>query len=316
MKKIIFIAGGSASGKTTLANKLRAEIQKAGFSCNLISMDDYFKEIPRNYQRNVPEQYYLDHPELSAQEAVLSHFRENTNFDRPEMIVFNWFKSHLQRLCNGETVLKPKLEFPANKRPASDKWQRIEPTDYLIVEGIFALHFAKMIEDEIDVLKVSVTTSSYLSLIETRVLRDLANGRRRDQDDTRARAAVLKQERRFVGPSFFNIVAKSLSRADVHVHNEFRDPSALQSLDRGISEVLSELSISHKVEGRGAGRDISPQEARLLRINASVSETIVSFLTELLRLGNLRLIQPVWEQFFPKVQEPTMDSSSQARPAR
>jgi len=54
--KTIFIGGGSGSGKTTLAKKLVDRLKSTGVSCNSLSMDDYFNEIPEgvdlDYFRN------------------------------------------------------------------------------------------------------------------------------------------------------------------------------------------------------------------------------------------------------------------------
>jgi uridine kinase len=70
---IILVAGGSASGKTTFANKLVERLQKLSFDVILISMDDYY--IGKEYS----EKY-------------------GYNFDQPESIDILMLKRHLDDL--------------------------------------------------------------------------------------------------------------------------------------------------------------------------------------------------------------------------
>ena len=78
---IIGIAGGTASGKTTIAKKIYEQTKSYG-TITLIRMDDYYKTFP-----NIP----VDE-------------RGNKNFDHPDSFETDLMIEDIKRLKNGEAV--------------------------------------------------------------------------------------------------------------------------------------------------------------------------------------------------------------------
>ena len=82
--KIIGIAGGTASGKTTVARRLKSLTESYG-SVIAMRLDDYYKDLKH----------------LTLEE------RRRVNFDHPDAYDFDLFISDLKKLMNGETIKKP-----------------------------------------------------------------------------------------------------------------------------------------------------------------------------------------------------------------
>ena len=109
------------------------------------------------------------------------------------------FSEHLFQLINGQPITKPIFNFPTNRRLS---FEIVEPRDFLIIEGVFALKFAKELAFDIDKVTVFVNGSSYLDLVKKRTARDIA-------ERGRTALEVTKQEKKFVGPGFFTYIAHS-----------------------------------------------------------------------------------------------------------
>lgn len=201
---LIFIAGASASGKSSIASALLQDLLHEGRTAQILSMDNYFCERP------------LDDDDPRA-------YRLKTNFDRPEMVDFDLLKTHLHQLFEGSSVQQPIFEFESNRRRGE---QRILPSEFVIVEGMFAQYFFKeYFSHHQPSLSIFVSVDSYLELLNRRKTRDSVE---RD----RTADIVIRQERRDVGSGFFEFTAKYASHADLHIHNNRRtDPRYIDILD-------------------------------------------------------------------------------------
>lgn len=115
----IGVAGGSGSGKTTVA---RAIIEAAGEGTVLIDMDAYYKD--------------LGHLPLDE--------RKKVNYDHPDSIDIDLMVEQLGRLAAGEEIAKPTYDYPAHTR--SDRTLRIVPGDTIVVEGILLFADARLRE--------------------------------------------------------------------------------------------------------------------------------------------------------------------------
>lgn len=113
--RVIGIAGGTGSGKTTIANALAKSLDAA-----VIRIDDYYR--PLNH--------------LTFEE------REQVNFDAPESIDHVLLLEHLTLLCDGRTIEKPHYDFTRHKRAVFG--DVVEPKAVIIVEGLFALHWPEV----------------------------------------------------------------------------------------------------------------------------------------------------------------------------
>ena len=212
---IILIAGASGSGKSRLAKLLLEQLNGSGGNHLLMTMDDYFHEIPDGIDIN--------------------WFRTNTQFDDPKLLELSLLQEHLVALDSGETITKPVFDFHTNRRLRTEV---IVPPDVLIVEGLFALYFAqKHLPKELTSLTVFVETNSYLTLLNRRAQRDIKERGRPNE------IVVRQQEHKYVGPAFFGIIVSSKTCADIVVDNSEESGVAAHGcpLARGVSDIIAEL---------------------------------------------------------------------------
>ena len=142
---IIGIAGGSASGKTTIAQMLYDSIEKTK-SVTIIREDDYYKD----------------------QSHMAFEDRVKTNYDHPFAFDHDLMESQIKDLLNGITINKPVYDFTVHNR--SEKIEVIEPRDVIIIEGLFVLE-EKCIRDLLDI-KIYVDTPYDVRFIR-RMTRDI-----------------------------------------------------------------------------------------------------------------------------------------------
>jgi len=106
---IIGVAGGSGSGKTTVA---RAIVDPLDVDALLIDADAY----------------YCDLAHLSLEE------RKQINFDHPDALDIPLLADHLTMLAKGQSIEKPTYDFAAHTRAA--RTVVVEPRDVVLVDGI------------------------------------------------------------------------------------------------------------------------------------------------------------------------------------
>jgi uridine kinase len=211
----VFIGGASASGKTTLCRFLLQKCAKANISVLEISMDDYYRERPEGID---PEE-----------------FRATTNFDTPNMLHLDLLKDHLIELGKGNSVSKPIFDFIPNRRNGTEI---IQPTDIILIEGIFAEYFyKKYFPQELSSLTVNIATDRYKEIIEKRIMRDVVERERKPAD-------VLKQEYQYVGPGFFKYTASAANISDVYILNKYQanQTERCKAIEASAQEVLDVLN--------------------------------------------------------------------------
>ena len=141
---VVGIAGGTGSGKTTVAHKLETAIPDN--RCVRIEHDAY----------------YRDQTHLSPDE------RAAVNYDHPSSLESDLFVQHLRRLRAGEPVDVPIYDFAHHTRRTETR--RVVPAPVIIVEGI--LVFADpALREQMDV-KIFVDTDPDIRLMR-RIRRDL-----------------------------------------------------------------------------------------------------------------------------------------------
>jgi uridine kinase len=140
---IVGIAGGSGSGKTTVAHKLAAS-------------------MPGRAVTIEHDAYYRDQAHLTFDERV------KINYDHPASLESDLLAVHLRSLRDGKAVDIPIYDFATHTRAAATR--RIEPARVVIVEGI--LVFAEAVLREQMDIKIFVDTDSDIRLIR-RIRRDL-----------------------------------------------------------------------------------------------------------------------------------------------
>ncbi len=184
MKKvtIIGIAGGTASGKTTIADKLFKETKTKG-SVVYIKMDDYYK-------KNI----YIPVNEQGAK-----------NFDHPDSYDIELLEKHLIALKNFESVDKPKYNYVVSNR--MEETERVDPADVIIIEGIMTFAHPE-IRKYLDI-KIFVDTPDDIRFIR-RLERDIA-------ERGRSVTSVINQYLTSVRPMHHAFVEPSKQYADIIV---------------------------------------------------------------------------------------------------
>ena len=141
---LVGVAGGSGSGKTTIAHNLIEAFSAQ--DAVLMQQDSYYKEI----KNKTIEQ------------------RAESNFDHPNAIEFELFKEHLLALKGLKAIDKPVYNFSTHLR--EEEKEKIEPSQIIIVEGILVLAVPE-IRELLDV-KIFVDTDTDEMLLR-RVERDI-----------------------------------------------------------------------------------------------------------------------------------------------
>ena len=185
---IVGIAGGTGSGKSTVARRIAASLDAPMVA--FIDMDAYY----RNFAHLPMEE------------------RRRVNWDHPDALDLELLVDQLARLRHGEAVDKPVYDFLTHTR--SPRTERVEPAPLIVIDGI--LLFADARVRELCHVKVFVDADADIRLIR-RIRRDMAE-RGRPLD------TILDQYMSTVQPMHLQFVEPTKRYADVIVprggHNE------------------------------------------------------------------------------------------------
>uniref|UniRef100_A0A8C5SHG6 Uridine-cytidine kinase n=1 Tax=Laticauda laticaudata TaxID=8630 RepID=A0A8C5SHG6_LATLA len=232
---VIGLCGGSASGKTTVANKIIEALDVPWVV--LLSMDSFYKVLNKEKQ----------------EQAACNEY----NFDHPDAFDFDLLISVLRKLKEGKSVKVPVYDFTTHSR--SKEWKIIYGANVIVFEGI--LSFANKELLQLLDMKVFVDTDSDIRLVR-RLKRDIME-RGRDV------AGVIKQYSKFVKPAFEQYIEPTMQAADIvvprggenfvaldlivqHVHSQLEKVSAaLASAHQGqpLPTTLSVLESTPQVRG-------------------------------------------------------------------
>ena len=170
---IIGLAGGSGSGKTTIARSIVDAIGPADVV--LIQHDAY----------------YRDQTDIPLEE------RAKANYDHPDSLETPLLVEHLEELVKGKSVQRPVYDFTVHNR--SDETVTVDPKPVVIVEGILVLYEPDL--RALMDLKVYVDTDADLRIVR-RLERDIKE-RERDFDSVRDQylGTVRPMHLQFVEPS-------------------------------------------------------------------------------------------------------------------
>jgi uridine kinase len=170
---IIGIAGGSGSGKSTVARKVADAL--TSLSVAFIDMDAYY----RNFTK------------LSLDE------RRRVNWDHPDAFDFDLLTAHLKELASRQTIEKPVYDFVTHLR--SSDTVTVEPSDVIVIDGI--LLFVDPRVRELCDVKVFVDADADIRLIR-RLRRDMrARGRPLNEIIDQYLSTVQPMHLQFVEPS-------------------------------------------------------------------------------------------------------------------
>ena len=200
---LICIAGGSASGKTTLVNEIAEAFENQDIV--ILKHDDY----------------YRDQSHLSLEE------RKNTNYDHPSSLENELLIKHLKDLLDNKSIDKPIYDFVIQTR--SDKYEKVNPAKVIILDGILVLEDSR-IRDLADI-KVYVECDEDIRLIR-RIRRDMIE-RGRSFD------GIIKQYLTTVKPMYHSFVSPSKRYADILIPNDFSHNVATDLLIEKIKSILN-----------------------------------------------------------------------------
>jgi len=185
---IIGVAGGTGSGKTTVAMKI---LERVGA--------EHVAYIPH-------DAYYRDLSYLPPEERI------KVNFDHPDSLETDLLIEHLKQLKAGQPVDIPVYDFTTHTR--TNQTCRVGPAPVILVEGI--LVFAEPALRELFDVKLYVDTDADVRLIR-RIQRDV-------RERGRSLESVLQQYLTTVRPMHLEFVEPSKRYADVIIpeggHNE------------------------------------------------------------------------------------------------
>ncbi len=200
---IIGIAGGSGSGKTTIAESVVTAVGVDTVS--LIQHDAYYRDLP-----------HLDFEE-----------RSRVNYDHPDSLETELLIEHIRQLRAGREIHRPVYDFTTHRRTTETVLVKPEPV--VVIEGILVLS-ERELRDVMD-LKIYVDADADLRLMR-RMQRDIIE-RERTLD------SVLKQYQETVRPMHLQFVEPSKRYADIIVPSGGYNLGAVGTITSMIRDVLS-----------------------------------------------------------------------------
>lgn len=200
---VIGLAGGTGSGKTTVAEAI---VRAAAGRVAILPQDAYYRA----------------QPDLPFDARALTNYDEPSAFDTPLLT------RHIDDLRAGDGVERPVYDFAQHDR--SDETVRVEARDVLIVEGILVLH-EPLLRERMD-LKVYVDAPPDERFIR-RLERDV-------RERGRSAESVIAQYRRTVKPMHDLFVEPTKQHADVIVPEGGRNHVALAVLASFVERRLTD----------------------------------------------------------------------------
>lgn len=204
---IVGIAGGTGSGKTTLARKIQEAFPQESV---LISQDSYYKPLS-NFPLKI---------------------REKMNFDHPDALDFALFRQHILDLKEGKSIEKPIYNFCTHTRDPGV--EVVDSCELIIVEGI--LLFAVPEVRELFDIKLFVDTDDDVRLLR-RIERDL-------HERGRTFESVRDQYLTTVKPMHDAFVEPSKQLADLIVPQGGENATALQLI---LSRLKEDITAKNRV---------------------------------------------------------------------
>jgi uridine kinase len=198
----IGIAGGTGSGKTTVANAIVKRVGEERIA--ILSHDSYYRD-------------FVDLPK---------DILDRQNFDHPDSLESELLVRHLKALKQGMVVETPIYDFKLHRRAAESR--RVEPRKVILVDGI--LIYAEPELRKLFDVKIYVDTDADIRLIR-RLKRDIA-------ERGRTVESVVAQYESTVRPMHMEFVEPSKRYADLIVPEGGENMVALDFLFARLRELL------------------------------------------------------------------------------
>ena len=199
---VVGIAGCTGSGKTTLTAELARTLGGIHFHTDT---------------------YYRDLAHLPLEE------RARQNFDHPSLIEIPLLAAHIAALARGEAIERPLYDFASYTRVLDSNGialtETVRPGAYLLIEGIFALHFTELLP--FYQLRIYIDTPDEVCF-QRRLQRDIAERGRTPE-------VVRQQYEATVRPSSIAFVRPSAVNADLIV-------DGTGALDWKVEQILGQMN--------------------------------------------------------------------------
>jgi uridine kinase len=207
---VIGVAGGSGSGKTTVAKEIYRQF--ANQSILIIEQDAYYK----------------DQSEKSMEERL------KTNYDHPLAFDNELLIQHIMSLQAYESVEKPVYDYTAHTR--SDKIIPVDAKDVIILEGILILEDERL-RDLMDI-KLFVDTDADVRIIR-RMVRDI-------RDRGRTLESVIDQYTSVVRPMHNQFIEPTKRYADIIIPEGGQNRVAIDLMVTKIKTILEDKALLKK----------------------------------------------------------------------
>jgi uridine kinase len=200
---VIGLAGGTGSGKTSVANKILDRLDRTHIV--VLQHDSYYKDL--------------------AQHGGLTP--DKINFDHPDSLETDMLIQHIKELCKGNIIYQPIYNFATHRRMVET--QQIEPKDIIIIDGIL-IFVEKRLRELMDI-KIFVDTDADERLIR-RIRRDIL-------ERGRSVETVMNQYLSTVKPMHLEFVEPSKHWADIIIP---RGADNLVAIDMVVTKIKSMIA--------------------------------------------------------------------------
>jgi uridine kinase len=204
---VIGVAGGTGSGKTTVAKEIYNEFSNQ--SILMIEQDAYYKD-----QSDIPMEERL-----------------KTNYDHPLAFDNDLLIQHIKALLNYEAIDKPVYDYAAHTR--SSEVNHLEPKDVIILEGILVLEDERL-RNLMDI-KLFVDTDADIRIIR-RMVRDIS-------ERGRTIESVIDQYTSVVRPMHLQFIEPTKRYADIIIPEGGQNRVAIDLMVTKIKTILEHKAI-------------------------------------------------------------------------
>jgi uridine kinase len=210
---LIGIAGGTGSGKTTVALRV-----KSHFPAERVEIIHH-------------DNYYRDHAEMPRDA------RARINYDHPDAFETDLLLEHLEELTIGHTIQSPRYDYEVHRRRT--EWQQLGPADIILLEGILVLE-RESLRERMDI-RIFIDEDDDERLLR-RLVRDIVERQRSVE-------SIVAQYREQVKPMFQQFVEPTKRYADLIIPHGGHNAVAIDLLVVKIRDLLRNLEGNRAARG-------------------------------------------------------------------